>query len=122
MICRDRSNFRACTVFGTLVALASDGFHRFFALRVVWGFGMRFALLFESGVLAALGLSATAGPWADSHTPPAKSITLAGRQETFRSDANIGRRDTVAPRRPLRGDFPEYRPGFRAAGKETFWR
>lgn len=24
--------------------------------------------------------------------------------------------------RPLRGDFPEYRPGARAAGRETFWR
>ncbi|HQU45365.1 MAG: hypothetical protein B7Z73_09320 [Planctomycetia bacterium 21-64-5] len=24
--------------------------------------------------------------------------------------------------RPLRGDFPEYRPGARASGTETFWR
>jgi len=24
--------------------------------------------------------------------------------------------------RPVRGDFPEYRPGARASGAETFWR
>lgn len=29
---------------------------------------------------------------------------------------------TKAIRRPLRGDFPEYRPGARASGRETLWR
>ena len=29
---------------------------------------------------------------------------------------------TNGGRRPLRGDFPEYRPGNRASGRETFWR
>jgi hypothetical protein len=96
----------------------------FFAHNGRLGFEMQFALLFESGVLAALGLAASAGPWADSHTPTATPTKLAGRQDTtaFRSDASLDRWNKVAPRRPLRGDFPEYRPGFRATGKETFWR
>lgn len=30
---------------------------------------------------------------------------------------------SIKPSRPpLRGDFPEYRPGGRARGRETFWR
>lgn len=31
-------------------------------------------------------------------------------------------RSDAQERARLRGDFPEYRPGARAAGRETFWR
>lgn len=38
------------------------------------------------------------------------------------TQADLPSSKTNRGRRPLRGDFPEYRPGNRASGRETFWR
>jgi hypothetical protein len=60
-------------------------------------------------------------------------VAAQGRPERARVDSPVtwgkgavGQQGLGEPRRSRRetliGDFPEYRPGARAAGAETFWR
>lgn len=76
-------------------------------------------LIVTTLILIGASLPSGAGLWADR--------TVSGRSlPTSESQAGaINRqpaRRTAAGLSGLRGDFPEYRPGARAAGLETFWR
>jgi hypothetical protein len=66
-------------------------------------------LLLECIVLCAGCFSFQAGLYCVEKVDPEICGTAIGRAY-------------VPARGRLRGDFPAYRPGGRAAGKETFWR
>lgn len=83
------------------------------------GIGFRMvSLLLRIVVLLGVFLPSAAGMWRNL---PQKA-PIMGQNRTLGTDRGNIYRHPSSVQRPLIGDFPEYRPGGREAGRETFWR
>jgi hypothetical protein len=76
------------------------------------------SLLFQIVILLGVFLPSAAGVWRNS---PQKA-PIVGQNRTFGTDRSSDFPNPLSAKPPLLGDFPEYRPGAREAGRETFWR